>query len=306
MKLVHKLLKSRFFYAIIKDKFLLLNLFIFLIFFSASFLSSWIAPQNPYDLSVIDLLDAELPPSWMEEGDERFFFGTDPQGRDLLSTILYGMRISIIISLFAVLMQFLIGVGLGVIAGYIGGKIDTLIMRIADIQLSLSTLMLAIIGLAIVKTLLGVAVYDKISVYMIIIVIGFSEWPQYARTVRASVMAEKKKEYVEAAHSVGFSNLTIMFRHIAPNAISPILVISTIQVANAIITEASLSFLGLGMPPTQPSLGALINSGFEYILSGSWWITTIPSLVLIVFILSINVIGDWLRDFLNPKLYKYN
>lgn len=287
-----------------KDKILLSSLIVFLILTITSFSAPLIAPQNPYDLSSLDILESETPPSWEKEGSSKFILGTDNQGRDMLSTILYGIRLSLIISIFAVLVQSFLGILLGLVAGYFGGIIDNFIMRLADIQLSLSTLMLAIISLAIVKTFFSIEVYENIVIYMIILVIGFSEWPQYARTVRAGVMSEKKKEYVEAAEVLGFSRLSIIFKQIAPNIISPIFVISTIQVANAIISETALSFLGLGIPSTKPSLGVLIHNGFAYIFSGSWWISIVPSIFLIVLILTINNIGDWLRDYFNPKLYK--
>jgi len=263
-----------------------------------------IAPYNPYDMSVIDIMDAELPPSWMEEGSRDFIFGTDIQGRDLLSTMLYGMRLSVFIGCGAVLLQAFIGIVIGLISGYAGGKTDAILMRIADVQLSFSTLMVAIVISAIFQVAFGVGQYEQMAVPLLIIIIGVAEWPQYARTVRASVLGEKKKEYVEAARVIGLSPGRIMVGHILPNAISPVLVISTIQVANAVMSEAALSFMGLGMPVTKPSLGSLINSGFEYIFSGSWWITLFPGVLLVVFVLVINLLGDWLRDVMNPKLYK--
>ncbi len=271
----------------------------------SALLAPVIAPHNPYDLTTIDIMDSEIPPVWDgEEGDSRFLLGTDPQGRDMLSTILYGMRISLTIGFFAVLLQAFLGVSIGLLSGYLGGRIDAFFMRLADIQLSLSTLMVAIITLAVFQAGFGAELYSELAIIMLVLVIGIAEWPQYARTVRASVLAEKHKEYVDAARVIGMSPRRIMIRHILPNTLSPILVISTIQVANAIISEAALSFLGLGMPVNKPSLGSLISSGFEFIFSGSWWITVIPSIVLVALILSINLLGDWLRDVLNPKLYK--
>jgi peptide/nickel transport system permease protein len=262
----------------------------------------WLAPQNPYDPLQIDIMDSEMPPSWMPGGDPRFLLGTDPQGRGVLSTIMYGTGISLLIGIGAVIVQATIGVSLGLIAGYRGGWIDSFLMRLADIQLSLSTLMLAIIALAVFSAAFGPEAYARLAIFFLILVIGIAEWPRYARTVRASVLAEKKKEYVDAARVIGLSPGTIMRRHILPNTMTPVLVISTIQVAEAIVTEAALSFLGLGMPVNRPSLGSLIRSGFEFIFSGSWWITLFPAIVLILLILSINLLGDWLRDTLNPKL----
>ncbi|RVU85698.1 ABC transporter permease [Leucothrix sargassi] len=263
-----------------------------------------LAPFDPYDSSQIDIMNSELPPSWEANGDSQFWLGTDAQGRDLWSTILYGTRVSLTIGLCAVMLQAFLGIIIGLAAGYLGGRIDSLLMRIADVQLSFSTMMVAIIVLAVFQAAFGTELYQRLAMLMLILVIGIAEWPQYARTIRASVLAEKEKEYVDAARVMGLQTPRIMFRHILPNTLSPILVISTVQIANAIIAEASLSFLGLGMPVSQPSLGSLISSGFEYIFSGAWWITVIPGLVLITLVLVMNLLGDWLRDVLNPKLYK--
>jgi len=295
---------SDFLYRFRRDKVALVSAGIFALFLLAAFLAPVIAPHDPYDQTTIDIMDAEIPPVWQDGGDPRFLLGTDAQGRDMLSTILYGMRISLTIGIFAVFLQMALGITIGLVSGYVGGRLESSLMRLADIQLSLSTLMLAIIALAIFQAAFGGQVYEDLAIVMLILVIGFAEWPQYARTIRASVLAEKRKEYVDAARVIGLGSPVIMFRHILPNTLSPLLVISTVQVANAIISEASLSFLGLGMPVTKPSLGSLINSGFEYIFSGSWWITTIPSVVLVTLILCINLLGDWLRDALNPKIYK--
>ncbi|MCB1882267.1 MAG: ABC transporter permease, partial [Gammaproteobacteria bacterium] len=214
--------------------------------------------------------------------DPQFLLGTDAQGRDMLSTILYGTRISLTIGIFAVMLQMVLGISIGLLSGYVGGRVDAFFMRLADIQLSLSTLMVAIVALAVFQAAFGTELYSDLAIFMLIMVIGIAEWPQYARTIRASVLAEKHKEYVDAARVIGLGPGRIMVRHVLPNTLSPLLVISTVQVANAIISEAALSFLGLGMPVTKPSLGSLINSGFEFIFSGSWWITLIPSVVLVV------------------------
>lgn len=291
-------------YYFLKDKVAMVCFAIFISFATAALFAPFIAPTNPYDLSSIDIMDSELPPAWMEDGDQSFVLGTDDQGRDIYSTILYGMRLSLTIGLLAVALQLTIGVIVGLTAGYFGGRIDSLLMRIADVQLSFSTMMVAIIVSAIFRTALGAETYAQYAVIMLVVIIGFAEWPQYARTVRASVLAEKKKEYVEAAKVMGFRAPRIMFRHILPNCLSPILVISTVQVANAIMSEAALSFLGLGLPVDQPSLGSLISIGFNYIFSGSWWITAFPGIVLITLVLVINLLGDWLRDVFNPKIYK--
>ena len=296
--------QSNFWYSFTRDKVAIVSFVVMVLMAGAALLAPVIAPNNPYDLASIDILDSELPPVWAEEGDGRFLLGTDDQGRDMLSTILYGLRTSLTIGLCAVLLQMFLGVVIGLSSGYFGGKVDSFLMRVADIQLSFSTMMVAIIVLAVFQASFGSELYSKLAMLMLILVIGIAEWPQYARTIRASVLAEKKKEYVEAARVMGFGSGRIMFRHILPNCLSPILVISTVQIANAIISEAALSFLGLGMPVSQPSLGALISSGFEYIFSGSWWITVIPGIVLVVLVLVVNLLGDWLRDVMNPKLYK--
>jgi peptide/nickel transport system permease protein len=269
-----------------------------------SILAPVVAPYDTYDTATIDILDAETPPAWMENGNERFMLGTDIQGRDLLSTMIYGLRVSLIIGIGAVVFQALLGILVGLLSGYFGGKLDSFLMRIADIQLSIPYLIVAIFTSAIFKLAFGVGRYEELAVPLLIIIIGMSEWPKYARTVRASVLGEKNKEYVEAARVIGISRGQIIVRHILPNTLTPVLVLSTIQVANAVMSEAALSFLGLGMPITKPSLGSLIRSGFEYIFSGSWWITFFPGVLLVIFILVVLLLGDWLRDVLNPKLYK--
>ncbi|MEH6454174.1 MAG: ABC transporter permease [Psychromonas sp.] len=291
-------------YHFVRDKVAMLSFAVFLTFLLAAIFAPLIAPTNPYDLYSIDIMDSELPPSWLDGGSENFLLGTDDQGRDVLSTILYGARLSLTIGFLAVAVQLILGIVIGLSAGYYGGRIDSFLMRFADVQLSFSTMMVAIIVSAIFKASFGNEFYSQYAVLMLIVIIGVAEWPQYARTVRASVLAEKQKEYVEAAQVMGFKAARIMFRHILPNCLSPILVISTVQVANAIMSEAALSFLGLGLPVDQPSLGALISIGFKYIFSGAWWITLFPGLVLVSLVLVINLLGDWLRDIFNPKIYK--
>ncbi|KGE79007.1 ABC transporter permease [Halomonas sp. ND22Bw] len=291
-------------YSFLRDPIAQVSLAVFILMVACAALAPWLAPMNPYDLAQIDILASELPPFWVDGSDPAYTMGTDAQGRDLLSTILYGLRVSLIIGFGAVALQATLGVCFGLLAGYLGGRVDAFLMRMADIQLSFSTLMVAIVVGALFKAIFGGATFSTYAVPLLVLIIGLAEWPQYARTVRASVLAEKGKEYVDAARVMGLPSRRIMFRHILPNTLSPIFVISTVQVANAIISEAALSFLGLGMPETQPSLGSLIKSGFDYIQSGSWWITLIPGLVLVVLVLVINLLGDWLRDVLNPRLYK--
>lgn len=287
-----------------QDKSAIFSFVVLLVLLATGLMAPAISPYNPYDPVNIDIMNSELPPAWMDEGEAAFWLGTDIQGRDLLSTMIYGLRLSILIGCGAVALQGLLGVVVGLLAGYLGGKIDAVLMRIADIQLSFPYLMVAIFISAIFQVAFGIGRYEELAVPLLIVIIGLAEWPVYARTVRASVMGEKSKEYVEAARVIGLNRWRIMFRHVLPNTMTSVLVISTIQVANAIMSEAALSFLGLGMPVTKPSLGSLIRSGFEYIFSGSWWITLFPGIFLVLLVLVINLLGDWLRDVLNPKLYK--
>ena len=295
---------SYFFYSFKRDPVAVTSFSIFVFLVVISFMAPVVAPYSPYDTSTIDIMDSEIPPQWMEEGDERFFLGTDNMGRDLFSTMLYGLRTSVIIGIGAVLFQALLGIMVGLTAGYLGGRIDAFLMRIADIQFSIPYLIVAIITSAVFQIAFGVGRFEELALPLLVLIIGISEWPKYARTVRASVLGEKSKEYVEAARVIGLNRRLIVYRHILPNTMTPVLVISTIQVAQAVMSEAALSFLGLGMPITKPSLGSLINAGFEYVFSGSWWITLFPGILLVTFTLVIILFGDWLRDVLNPKLYK--
>ncbi|MGI9338706.1 MAG: ABC transporter permease [Gammaproteobacteria bacterium] len=283
------------------DKAAAAALVLLLLLVFAALFAPYLSPTNPHDQLQFDIMDSEMPPAWISGGEGRFAIGTDAQGRDLLSAILYGLRISVFIGVFAVLLQAALGICIGLVAGYAGGRLDAVLMRIADIQLSFSTMMVAIVALALFQALFGAQRYEEVALYLLVFIIGVAEWPQYARTVRASVLAEKQKEYVAAGRVIGYSPARLMFRHILPNTMTPVTVISTVQVANAIISEAALSFLGLGMPVTRPSLGSLIHAGFEYIFSGAWWITFFPALALVLLILSVNMLGDFLRDALNPR-----
>lgn len=267
----------------------------------ASLFAPLIAPQDPFDLASFDLLDAELPPIWQQGSDARFLLGTDSQGRDLFSAILYGTRISLLVGILAVVIQATIGVPLGLLAGFFGGWVDALVTRAADIQLSLSTLMMAIIVMALFRAGLGGQALSQFAVPLLVLVIGLAEWPVFARTTRAATLVEVAKDYVRAARSVGNSDRAIIQRHILPNILSPLVVIATTQVAGAIMAEAALSFLGLGMPVTKPSLGTLIRSGYDLMFAGAWWVTVLPGLVLIGVLISVNVLGDALRDALDPR-----
>ena len=269
---------------------------------SAALRAPLIAPHDPFDLASLDVLDAELPPWWREGSDPRFLLGTDAQGRDLLSAILYGTRISLTVGVLAVAIQAAIGVPLGLLAGYRGGIADTIVTRLADIQLSLSTLMMAIIALALFRAGLGGDALSRCAVPLLVVVIGLAEWPYFARTARAATQVEAAKDYVRAGRALGGSGPGIVWRHILPNIMSPLIVIATTQIAGAIMAEAALSFLGLGMPVTKPSLGTLIRSGYDLIFAGAWWVTVLPGLVLIAVLISVNVLGDALRDALDPRL----
>ncbi len=265
-------------------------------------LAPWIAPYNPFDLASLELLDAHIPPAWLEDGEARFLIGTDDQGRDLLSAILYGSRVSIWVGFASVAFSLVLGVGLGLISGYAGGRVDAFIMRVAEIQLSFPTILIALLIDGVMRGLLPPDMRDQLAVLVLILAIGVSGWVQYARTVRGSTMVEKNKEYVQAAQLIGIHPIVIMARHILPNAMGPVLVIATIHLALAIITEATLSFLGVGVPATEPSLGTLIRIGNDFLFSGEWWITFFPGATLAILVLSVNLLGDWLRDALNPKL----
>jgi len=267
----------------------------------AALLAPLISPYNPFDLANLDVLDAELPPWWRNGSDPRFLLGTDAQGRDLLSAILYGTRISLTVGLLAVAIQAAIGVSLGLLAGYRGGAIDSFVSRAADIQLSLSTLMMAIIALALFRASLGGDALGRYAVPLLVVVIGLAEWPYFARTARASTQVEAAKDHVRAGRALGASGLRLVWRHILPNILSPLIVVATTQVAGAIMAEAALSFLGLGMPVTKPSLGTLIRSGYDLMFAGTWWVTILPGLVLIAVLISVNVLGDALRDTLDPR-----
>jgi peptide/nickel transport system permease protein len=262
----------------------------------------WVAPHNPFDSATLNLSDGFTPPAWTEKGTGKYLLGTDDQGRDVLSTIIYGARISLGVGLASVLLSALLGVSLGLAAGYLGGRLDAFIMRVADIQLSFPAILIALLIDGVARIALPRELHDALALYVLVVAIGLSKWVDYARTVRGSTLVERNKEYVQAARVIGRHPLAIMVRHVLPNTMGPVLVIATINVATAIITEATLSFLGVGVPPTQPSLGTLIRIGNDFLISGEWWITLFPGLALVVLVLAVNLLGDWLRDALNPKL----
>jgi peptide/nickel transport system permease protein len=263
--------------------------------------ANWIAPHNPFDLTTLELSDARLPPVWEAEGRVKYLLGTDDQGRDILSALMYGARISLVVGITSVLLSMVIGVGLGLLAGFRGGWIDTFLMRLCDVMLSFPPILVALLIAGVGRALFPNA-HDSVAFGVLIVSITLTGWVQYARTVRGSTLVERNKEYVQAARVTGVAPLRIMARHVLPNVLGPVLVLATIHVATAIITEATLSFLGVGVPPTSPSLGTLIRVGNDYLFSGEWWITLFPGLMLVLIALSVNLLGDWLRDALNPRL----
>ena len=266
-------------------------------------LAPLIAPHKPFDLASLSLNDSLLPPAWVEGGRASYLLGTDDQGRDVLSTIMYGSRISLIVGLASVVFAMALGVGLGLMSGYVGGRLDAFIMRVADVQLSFPAILIALLIDGVARAALPRDAHsDTLAVLVLIGSIGLANWVQYARTVRGSTLVEKNKEYVQAARVIGVPPWKIMRRHVLPNVLGPVLVIGTINIATAIITEATLSFLGVGVPPTSPSLGTMINNGNNFLYSGEWWLVVFPGVALVLLCMSVNLLGDWLRDALNPKL----
>ena len=263
----------------------------------------WVAPHKPFDLASLSLNDSLLPPAWQADGRAQYLLGTDDQGRDVLSTILYGSRISLLVGVASVVLAMAIGVGLGLLSGYAGGRLDAFIMRVADVQLSFPAILIALLIDGVARAVLPRDAHtDWMAIAVLVGSIGLANWVQYARTVRGSTLVEKSKEYVQAARVIGVPPWKIMLRHVLPNVLGPVLVIATINVATAIITEATLSFLGVGVPPTSPSLGTMINTGNNFLYSGEWWLVVLPGLALVLLCMSVNLLGDWLRDALNPKL----
>ena len=280
----------------------ILSAVITVVFMGAALFAPLVAPHNPFDLAQVDLLDSFIPPVWVEGGDARFLLGTDDQGRDVLSTLMYGSRISLGVGFASVIFSLVLGVGLGLVSGYVGGSLDAVIMRVADVQLSFPAILIALLIDGVARGVLPRDLHSEIWFYVLVFAIGFSGWVQYARTVRGSTLVEKNKEYVQAARIIGIPPALIMLRHVLPNVMGPVLVIATIHLALAIITEATLSFLGVGVPLTSPSLGTLVRVGQDFLFSGEWWITVFPGIALAILVLAVNLLGDWLRDVLNPKL----
>jgi peptide/nickel transport system permease protein len=300
--LLYRMLDSDIFYSFSRSPIVIVSAAVTAIFFLASAFAPWIAPHDPFNPASLDLMEAFTPPVWEADGTGKFLLGTDDQGRDVLSTIIFGSRVSLIVGFAAVGFSIILGVGLGLLAGYLGGWIETIVMRMADVQLTIPAILVALMIDGIARIVLPVDMRDEMAIYVLILAIGISDWPRYARVTRGAALVERNKEYVSAARVIGVHPLKIMFKHVLPNVMGPVLVLGTIGLALAIITEATLSFLGVGVPPTQPSLGTLIRVGNNFLFSGEWWITLFPSLALVILVLAVNLLGDWLRDALNPKL----
>ncbi|MEI8144726.1 MAG: ABC transporter permease [Alphaproteobacteria bacterium] len=297
-----KVLDSDLMYSFTRSWVTMIAAVIVLIFFVGAVFAPVLAPHDPFNLEALNLLDGSKPPAWSADGEWRFPLGTDQQGRCVLSSIMYGTRISILVGFLGVILASIIGITLGLIAGYAGGTVDAIVMRIADVQLTFPAILIALLIDGTMRALVGTARSEVLVFWVLVVSIGLSFWVQYARTVRGSTLVERNKEYVQAGRLIGLSQTTILFRHVLPNVIGPVSVIATINLALAIITEATLSFLGVGLPPTEPSLGTLIRLGNEFLFSGEWWVVIFPGVALAGLVLSVNLLGDWLRDALNPRL----
>ncbi|HZP86821.1 MAG TPA: ABC transporter permease [Burkholderiales bacterium] len=302
MKVLARLSDSDIFYSFSRSPLTMASAIITLLIFAGAAFAPWIAPHNPYDLATVSVLDARNPPAWVAGGSWEFPLGTDNLGRDMLSAMLYGSRLSLVVGFCSMLFAAVLGVSLGLVSGYFGGIIDAVLMRIAEVQLSFPAILVALLLDGVMRGVVRPDMQDQVAEYVLILSIGLSYWVHFARTVRGSTLVERNKDYVQAARVIGRKSLPIMLRHVLPNVLGPVLVIATITLGVAIITEATLSFLGVGVPPTTPSLGTLIRVGNEFLFSGEWWISIFPGLLLVLLVLAVNVVGDWLRDALNPKL----
>jgi len=302
MATLARFLDGDVFYSFKRSPLVITAAVIALIGILAAIFAPWVAPHNPFDLKTLNLLDAFTPPAWTPNGRATYVLGTDDQGRDVFSTIIFGSRMSLLVGLIATLLAMAFGVTMGLISGYAGGKIDSFIMRVADVQLSFPSILIALLVDGLFRAALPKELHDQLAVYVLILAIAASGWVRYARTVRGSTLVERNKEYVQAARVIGLPASLIAVRHVMPNVLGPVMVIATINLAVAIVTEATLSFLGVGLPPTSPSLGTLIRIGNNFLFSGEWWMTIFPGAALVLLVLSVNLLGDWLRDALNPKL----
>ncbi len=302
MNALSRFFDSDFAYSFRRAPVAVISTLVLLICVGGAVLAPMLAPYNPFDLASLSLMDSFHPPAFMAEGDRTHLIGTDDQGRDMLSAIMYGTRISIFVGLLAIAFALTVGISVGLLAGYMGGTVDAILMRIADVQLTFPSILIALLVDGILRAALPREFHDKMEIWVLIFAIGIARWPQFARTVRGSTMVERGREYVMAAQVIGLSSRRIMTSHILPNVLGPVLVIATLNLGLAILDEATLSFLGVGLAPTEPSLGTLIRIGNNFLFSGEWWITIFPGIMLAAMVLSINLLGDWLRDALNPRL----
>jgi peptide/nickel transport system permease protein len=302
MNAAARILGSDFLYGFRRSPVAVISFLIVLICALAALFAPWIAPHNPFDLASLNLMDSLKPPAFLPDGDRTFLLGTDDQGRDMLSGMMYGARISLFVGILSVALALVVGITAGLIAGYAGGAIDAVLMRVADVQLTFPAILIALLVDGVVRAVLPREFHEQAEIYVLIFAIGIALWPQFARTVRGSTMVERGRDYVMAARVIGLSPARIMASHILPNVLGPVLVLATLNLGIAIVTEATLSFLGVGLPPTQPSLGTLIRIGNDFLFSGEWWITIFPGIMLGAMVLAINLLGDWLRDALNPRL----
>ncbi len=299
---IGRFLDSDIYYSFRQSPVTIFAFLVTLTLFLAAALAPWVAPHQTLDVKTLDLMNAFLPPAWEPDSDPQFLLGTDDQGRDIFSAIMFGLQISLGVGFASVVVSAVFGTLLGLLSGYVGGRLDSFIMRVADIQLTFPAILIALLIDGIVGSLLPKAAYNELKLYVLVLAIAASQWVNFARTVRGSTLVEKNKEYVQAARVIGVHPFWIMLRHVLPNVTGPVLVIATLSLALAILTEATLSFLGVGVPVTSPSLGTLIRIGQQYLFSGEWWMTIFPSLALVILVLAVNLLGDWLRDALNPKL----
>jgi peptide/nickel transport system permease protein len=302
MNAAARILDSDFLYGFRRSPVAVISFLIVLICALAALLAPWIAPHNPFDLASLNLMDSLKPPAFLPDGDAAFLLGTDDQGRDMLSAMMYGTRISLFVGILSVALALIVGNAAGLLAGYAGGAIDGVLMRVADVQLTFPAILIALLVDGVVRAVLPREFHERAEIYVLIFAIGIALWPQFARTVRGSTMVERGRDYVMAARVIGLSPARIMASHILPNVLGPVMVLATLNLGIAIVTEATLSFLGVGLPPTQPSLGTLIRIGNDFLFSGEWWITIFPGIMLGAMVLAINLLGDWLRDALNPRL----
>ncbi len=295
-------IRSEFWYQFLSSPVTVVSSIIIALIVLACVFANWVAPHTPFDPATLSIMDNNLPPSWMSGSDPRFILGTDIQGRDVLSAMLYGGRISLMVGLGAVALSATIGMTIGLFSGYFGGLLDTVLMRLAEIQFAFPPILIALLFNGILKATLPAHLFSQAAVPIMILAIGLAGWVQFARIVRSSVLVQRSQDYVTSCRAIGLPTMTILLRHITPNVLSPVLVLAMLQIAVAIVTEATLSFLGLGTPLTEPSLGALIQIGSQYLFSGIWWVVIFPGAMLLVMVIAFNLVADWVRDFLNPRL----